>query len=451
MPLRVGDIRKDEDRLLRDDNHSLGHLFRQRERTPLRLSWALRLSLQVEAIFLLVLLTVFLPRWDLRLLCLAAAAAIAGVWVATVAALAAGAVKGKLHSRAHRPPMLFWSWWPVWMCLMCCAAAAAAGALCFYLWGAYLSTYQHLAGLEVYERVDPSIVPGLQIQDAGLVDFEEGVDIDRARGGCLVHGGHTYCVAPILHGGRVLDNLGDAPRFGSYDYFAVGVDCCACPNRDFRCGDWRNPMAHGGVRSRDAESRPFYRLAVDEWAATYEKKLGYPIFFDWVDDPARRLSLERPVEPRRAPRRPLRPRALRCGLPADDGAERLARVPGAGRRGVAERHACPAARLRAALGGAAGPDVPLPLGRTAPAAGCPWPLPVVRHAPRRRRARARQRQDHEGRDPEAWRQIRLSPLQRPCVGGRDAADRSPAHPPGPSALRFTPFFLSIWISLSLSI
>jgi len=290
MPLRVGDIRKDEDRLLRDDNHSLGHLFRQRERTPLRLSWALRLSLQVEAIFLLVLLTVFLPRWDLRLLCLAAAAAIAGVWVATVAALAAGAVKGKLHSRAHRPPMLFWSWWPVWMCLMCCAAAAAAGALCFYLWGAYLSTYQHLAGLEVYERVDPSIVPGLQIQDAGLVDFEEGVDIDRARGGCLVHGGHTYCVAPILHGGRVLDNLGDAPRFGSYDYFAVGVDCCACPNRDFRCGDWRNPMAHGGVRSRDAESRPFYRLAVDEWAATYEKKLGYPIFFDWVDDPVYRWS-----------------------------------------------------------------------------------------------------------------------------------------------------------------
>lgn len=290
MPLRVGDIRKDEDRLLRDDNHSLGHLFRQRERTPMRLSWALRLSLQVEAIFLLVLLTIFLPRWDLALLCLAIAAIIAGLWIATLAVLVAGAVKGKLHSRVHRSPMLFWSWWPFWMCLMCCIAAITAGALCFYLWSAYLRTYSHLAGLEVYERVDPSIVPGLQVQDAGLIDFGEGVDIDRARGGCLVQGGHTYCVAPILHGGRVLDNLGDAPRFGTYDYFAVGVDCCACPNRDFRCGDWRNPMAHGGVRSKDTESRPFYRLAVDEWAATYEKKLGYPLFFDWVDDPVYRWN-----------------------------------------------------------------------------------------------------------------------------------------------------------------
>lgn len=186
--------------------------------------------------------------------------------------------------------MLFWSWWPIWMCLMCCTAAVMAGALCFYLWSAYLRTYAHLAGLEVYERVDPSIVPGLQVQDAGLVDFVEGVDIDRARGGCLVQGGHTYCVAPIMHGGRVLDNLGDAPRFGTYDYFAVGVDCCACPNRDFRCGDWRNPMAHGGVRSKDTESRPLYRLAVDEWAATYEKKLGYPLFFDWVDDPVYRWN-----------------------------------------------------------------------------------------------------------------------------------------------------------------
>lgn len=285
MLLKEGDLRKDADKVLQDHSHSLGHLFRQRERTPARLSWALRLSLQVEAVFLLVLSTVFLPRLDLAILCLAIAALIVGSWIATVTVLVAGTIKGKLHSRVHRRPMLFWSWWPLWMCLMLGVAAVAAGVFGFYLHHTYLRIYEHIAGLENYDHVDTSIVPGRQIQDAGLVDFEVGVDIDRSKGGCMLHGGHTYCVAPILHGGKVLDDLGDAPRYGTYDYFAVGVDCCACPNRDFRCGDWRNPMAHGGVRSNDPEARPFYRLAVDEWAATYEKKIGEPLFFDWTQEP----------------------------------------------------------------------------------------------------------------------------------------------------------------------
>jgi len=286
MPLKEGDLRRDADKVLSDHAHSLQHLFRQRERTPARLSWALRLSLQVEAIFLLVLATVFLPRSDLALLCLAVATLIVGSWIATVAVLIAGTIKGKLHARVHRRPMVFWSWWPLCMCLMCLGAAVSAGILASYLQHTYLRNYAHIATLEAYDHIDTSIVPGRQIQDAGLVDFEEGVDIDRARGGCILHGGHTYCVAPILKGGKVLENLGDAPRYGTYDFFAVGIDCCACPNRDFRCGEWRNPMAHGGVRSSDSEARPFYRLAVDQWASTYEKKTGeVPVFFDWTMEP----------------------------------------------------------------------------------------------------------------------------------------------------------------------
>lgn len=285
MPLKEGNIRKDEDRILRDHVHPLGVLFRQKEKTPARLSWALRLSLQVEAVFLLVLVSIFLPRRELAMISLALAALIVGSWVATVVVLALGSIRGKLYTQTHRRQMIFWSWWPVWMCCMVCLSAFLAGLLCYYLWRTYFRTYSHIAGLQTYHSVDPSVVPGLQIQDAGLAEFEEGVDVDRARGGCMMHGGHTYCVAPVLMGGSVLDNLGDAPRFGTYDYFAVGVDCCNCPNRDFRCGEWRNPMARGGIRSKDWEARPFYKLAVDTWSATYEKKVGHPLFFDWMEDP----------------------------------------------------------------------------------------------------------------------------------------------------------------------
>jgi len=251
MLLKEGDIRKDEDKVLRDNNFSLGHLFRPKERTPARLSWALQLSVQVEMVFLLVLVTVFLPSWGLAIPCLLLAALIVGLWIFTLGLLIAGLIKGKLHHVSHRRAMIFWSWWPLWMCGMCCAAALLAGLLCYFLWAMYLRAYVHLEGLQTYHDMDPSITPGTQIQDAGLVSFEVGVGLDRARGGCMVHSGHTYCVAPILVGGSVLNNLGDAPRYGTYDYFAVGVDCCECPNQDFRCGDWRNPLAQGGIRSLD--------------------------------------------------------------------------------------------------------------------------------------------------------------------------------------------------------
>ena len=65
----------------------------------------------------------------------------------------------------------------------------------------------------------------------------------------------------------------------------MGVDCCSCPNQDFRCGEYYNPLAHGGIRSLDYQSRPFYRLAVDSWVAIFGKAANHPLFFEWQAQP----------------------------------------------------------------------------------------------------------------------------------------------------------------------
>jgi len=175
-------------------------------------------------------------------------------------------------------------WWPWWRFFMGVLAAVLGALLGRYIWHDMFNPYFELADLQVYSNVDPAVVAGDRLQDAGLVDFSPGVGVDRARGGCFKDG-VTYCVAPILKGGAVLPGLADATQSGSYDFFVVGIDCCSCPNQDYRCGQFNNPLADGGLRSIDYKSRPFYRLATEDWAAAYNKPVKHAIFFEWVQNP----------------------------------------------------------------------------------------------------------------------------------------------------------------------
>lgn len=97
--------------------------------------------------------------------------------------------------------------------------------------------------------------------------------------------GDTYCIAPIVNGGEVKYGLAGMPASGSFDYFAVGINCCTCPNRDFKCGEWQNPLASGGIRSLDFKARPYYQLALDDWQASYGKTSKNPMFFEWTQAP----------------------------------------------------------------------------------------------------------------------------------------------------------------------
>ena len=164
---------------------------------------------------------------------------------------------------------------PVWKFALCLLSVPVGSLVGHYLWQHYWQQYSEVSLLKAYRGIDPAVVPGSQIQDAGAVDFASA-GIDSEHAGCFMNAGHTYCIAPIVTNGTMLHNIAGAPRYGSYDYFAVGVDCCSCPDINFRCGAWQHPWSEGGIRSTDLAARPFYRqVKYQKWTRYDQIVVGW--------------------------------------------------------------------------------------------------------------------------------------------------------------------------------
>jgi len=206
--------------------------------------------------------------------------------VLVLAVLVASVIYAQYWRSCYRKSLIFWAWLPCVHIIHCALAIGFGTALGHYLWQHYLGPYHELSRLKVYNGLNVDTTPGTEVMDAGLVEFSDLAGVDRARGGCYKNYGHTYCVAPIVNRGRLSPTgVGNMPHYGSYDYFAVGVDCCTCPMTDFRCGDWFDPDAQGGLRSIDEASRPKFHLAVQDWAASFGKDVAHALFFTWAKDP----------------------------------------------------------------------------------------------------------------------------------------------------------------------
>jgi len=278
-------LSKDEDEHMEDSFYSFRRLLMSHSVWAPFSSHAVATTFQVEFVFLSSYGAFTIAHVPIAVICGIFAIGMVAYWLCAVVVLILSIVRGKLHKRMHRRALIFYSWWPILTFVLCSLSAVLGCSLGHLMWYTTEQPYYELDSLQPYSDVNPAIVPGKQMQDAGLVDFSDGVGVDRSKGGCFVSAGHTYCVAPILFTGELLAGLGNTPTFGTYDYFAVGVDCCTCPNTDFRCGDWKNPLAQGGMRSLDYRSRPFYTLAVNDWEAVYLKESRHPLFFDWVQNP----------------------------------------------------------------------------------------------------------------------------------------------------------------------
>lgn len=133
--------------------------------------------------------------------------------------------------------------------------------------------------LKIYPAVDTTSQLGQNLMDAGTVYFADGTAIDSQSGWHYTSdqrrgGVHRYCVAPI----------GGPGPTGSYDFWAVGMDCCPAGSPDFRCpggdGDSRS-----GLRMMSGKDRPLYKLAVKQACATFGYKADHPLFFNFVTDP----------------------------------------------------------------------------------------------------------------------------------------------------------------------
>lgn len=169
------------------------------------------------------------------------------------------------------------------MCSVClaCLFSSHMGEYCFRV---YIKHYYDLGHMQRYKGVDPSTTHGAQVSDAGVLRFTEYTMLDRAQAGCY-QTRSRFCVAPIV----ALPEGSIVPPTGSYDFFAVGKDCCDCPDQDFRCGDWDSTASPGGLRMIDEIDAPYYQLAVDQWSAAY-RRTAKPLFFYWTSNAEGNLS-----------------------------------------------------------------------------------------------------------------------------------------------------------------
>jgi len=126
--------------------------------------------------------------------------------------------------------------------------------------------------MNVYTGVDPATVSGNEMLDAGQVGFVDAslIDVRKSIG---FQNLDLYCVAPITVGGRTLD---------SYDFWAVGLDCCSTNSADFNCGEYSKKEARMGLRVLDPDQQSFFNLAVRQAEVAYNIKTTHPLFFYWV-------------------------------------------------------------------------------------------------------------------------------------------------------------------------
>lgn len=157
-------------------------------------------------------------------------------------------------------------------CLLAWMLAVVAGQSNF---SRHMQPFYDVINLNTYTSVDPSRMLGQQVMDGGHISFIPGtrLDLSRAIG---FKNDKTYCVAPIT--------LGTAP-LTTYDFWAVGTDCCTGEGGvDFQCGEFNNQAARSGLRLMRDEQRSFFRLAVQQAESTYSIRATHPIFLYWMQD-----------------------------------------------------------------------------------------------------------------------------------------------------------------------
>jgi len=163
------------------------------------------------------------------------------------------------------------------------AVAVAVG----YIWGDYvhqrfMKPFQDISNLNTYPNVHPSLYNGQQLMDAGEIEFIAGSHLDLAKSYGFKNE-DIYCVAPVVGPDQ---KAGNGTKLATYDFWAVGTNCCSGHTPDYHCGEFSNPRARKGLRLMRDDERNFFRLAVEEAKAAYNIEANHPVFMYWMENPS---------------------------------------------------------------------------------------------------------------------------------------------------------------------
>jgi hypothetical protein len=168
-----------------------------------------------------------------------------------------------------------------------CAIAWGAGVILGDLNYFYnMEPFFDVRNLNAYPDVDPSHTSGQQVMDAGRLTFVPSSRLDQTKT-MAFKSADIYCAAPVV-------NTVDNASLSSYDFWAVGLNCCIPGHpASFKCGEYNNPLASSGLRVMRDDQTAFYRLAVQQAAATYNIRATHPLFFYWMQDPIAEVNAYR--------------------------------------------------------------------------------------------------------------------------------------------------------------
>lgn len=172
--------------------------------------------------------------------------------------------------------------WYTYLALMLGLAAAGGVASGLSIFFSFSKPYYDVSNLKVAHNLDVGRELGQNLMDAGIAYFAHGNRLAPLKSWHFKHR-TLYCVAPIVSNDTKAET-------GTYDFWAVGEDCCAVEAPDFRCGAWANPAARSGIRVLDSQDLMYYRLAVKQAETLYGIVATHPIFFTWVQDPVAEIN-----------------------------------------------------------------------------------------------------------------------------------------------------------------
>lgn len=214
--------------------------------------------------------------------------------VAVCGLLAFSALKKRKEVEAAMGPAKVGHFGPTWLifltatCLLAWVLGITAGETNYHM---HLEPFYDLSNLKSYKKIEPARHKGQQLLDAGSVWFEPGtkLQLNMSMG---FKSQEMYCVVPIVtprtrfDTGNTYDSATQGRNMQSYDFWAVGRNCCSGGiHANFHCGEFNNMRASAGLRLMHDDERPYFRLAVQQAEAAFNIRADMPLFFYWMHDP----------------------------------------------------------------------------------------------------------------------------------------------------------------------
>lgn len=175
--------------------------------------------------------------------------------------------------------------WMTFLFISMVIAVSLGGILGSMNFHSFMQRYYDYQNLNQYISVDATRMRGAELMDGGRMSFVNGTYLDT-RKALGFKNLETYCVAPIS-----FKNASGVPtELFSYDFWAVGLNCCSGDVSDFHCGEYDNPKALSGLRVLEDDTRAFYRLAVQQAEAMFHIKAIHPLFLYWSEDASKEME-----------------------------------------------------------------------------------------------------------------------------------------------------------------